>query len=187
WHQLAQLVDLSIRQLHHAADVAQHPTRLQRAKGDDLRHSLAAIVLLDVADDLVAAILAEIDVEVRHRDTLRIEEALKQQAEADWIEVGDGQRIGDKRAGAGAAAGADRNAFRLRPLDEVGDDEEVARIIHLFDDAELEVEPLAIVLWRAAGREPVRGEATREPGLGLSAQFGRLVDRRVRLADREAR
>ena len=40
------------------------------------------------------------------------------------------ERIGDQRAGAGAAAGADRNALRLRPLDEVGDDQEVAGIFH---------------------------------------------------------
>src|SRR5262249_49096456 len=68
-----------------------------------------------------------------------------------------------------------------------GDDEEVTWVFHLFDDAELEVEPLAIVLRRAAGREPVRAEAAREPGLGLPAQFGRLVDRSVRLDNREAR
>ena len=36
-HQLAQLVDLPVRHLQHAADVAQHAARLQRAEGDDLR------------------------------------------------------------------------------------------------------------------------------------------------------
>ena len=129
-HQLAQLVDLAVGHLQHAADVAQHAARLQGAEGDDLRDAVAAVALLHVADHLVAPVLAEVDVEVRHRDALGIEEALEQQAEADRIEIGDGQRIGDQRAGAGAAAGADRNALRLRPLDEVGDDEEVAGIFH---------------------------------------------------------
>ena len=129
-HQLAQLVDLPVRHLQHAADVAQHAARLQRAEGDDLRHPVAAVALLHIADDLVAAILAEVDVEVRHRHAFRIEEALEQQTEADRIEIGDRQRIGDQRAGARAAARTDRNALRLRPLDEVRDDQEVARIFH---------------------------------------------------------
>ncbi len=129
-HQLAELVDLPVRHLQHAADIAQHAARLQRAEGDDLRDLLAAVALLHVADHLVAAVLAEIDVEVRHRHALGIEEALEQQAEADRIEIGDGQRVGHERAGARAAAGADRNALRLRPLDEVGDDQEVAGIFH---------------------------------------------------------
>ena len=80
---LHELVDLAVGHLQHAADVAQHAARLQRAEGDDLRHLVAAVALLHVADHLVAAVLAEVDVEVRHRHALGIEEALEQQAEAD--------------------------------------------------------------------------------------------------------
>ena len=141
-HELAELVDLAVGHLQHAADVAQHAARLQAAEGDDLRDLVAAVSPLHVADHLVAPVLAEIDVEVRHRHAIGIEEALEQQAEADRIEIGDGERIGDERAGARAAARADRNALRLRPLDEVGDDQEVAGIFHPLDDAELEGEPL---------------------------------------------
>ena len=105
-HQLAEPVDLAVGHLQHAADVAQHAARLQRAEGDDLRHLVAAVALLHVADHLVAAVLAEVDVEVRHRHALGIEEALEEQPEAERVEVGDGERIGDQRAGARAAARA---------------------------------------------------------------------------------
>ena len=40
-HQLAQLVDLAVGHFQHAADVAQHAARLQRAEGDDLRDLIA--------------------------------------------------------------------------------------------------------------------------------------------------
>ncbi len=101
---------------------------------------------LHVADHLAAAGFAEVDVEVRHRDAFGIEEALEQQAELQRIEVGDGQRPGDHRARARAATRADRNVLRLRPLDEVGDDQEVAGEAHPDDDVELELEPLDIGL-----------------------------------------
>ena len=191
-HQFCQLVDLPIGHLQHAADVAQHAARLQRTEGDDLRHLVAAVALLHVVDHLAAAVLAEVDVEVRHRDALGIEEALEQQAEADRIEVGDGQRIGDQRARAGAAARPDRNVLGLRPFDEVGDDQEVARIVHAVDDVDLEGETLAGSPhpWcPATGRAPL--SRSREPLLGLTASAPpppRLAHRDCRSgADGEAR
>ncbi len=78
-HQLGEPVDLAVGHLQHAADVAQHGARLQRAEGDDLRDLVGAVFLLDVADHLVAPVLAEVDVEVRHRHAVGIEEALEEQ------------------------------------------------------------------------------------------------------------
>src|SRR5262249_58592156 len=103
-------------------DVAQHAARLERTEGDDLRDLVAAVALLHIADDFAAAILTEVDVEVRHRDAFRIEEALEQEPEADRVEVGDGQRPGNERTRAGAAARPDRDTMGLRPFDEVGHD-----------------------------------------------------------------
>ena len=174
-HELAELVDLPVGHLQHAPDVAQHAARLQRAEGDDLRDLVAAVFFLHVADHFVAPVLAEIDVEVRHRDALGIEEALEQKPEADRIEIGDGQRVGDQRAGAGAAARPDRNALRLRPLNEIGDDEEVAGVFHALDDAELEGEPIVVILDGMARRERMPRQTALKPGAGGAAQLLRLV------------
>ncbi len=178
-HELAELVDLAVGHFEHAADIAQDAARLQRAESDDLRDLVAAVALLDVADHLVAPVLAEVDVEVRHRHALGIEEALEQEAEADRIEIGDGERIGDERAGARAAPRPDRDAVFLRPADEVGNDQEVPRIGHARDHAELEGEPLAIGLLRLSRRHAMRGDALREPLLRPRAQRRVLVDRRA--------
>ena len=95
-HQLAQLVDLAIGHLQHAADVAQHGAGLQLSVRDDLSDAIRAVLLLDVADDLVAPVLAEVDVEVRHRNALGVEETLEQQAEPQRIKIGNRERPGDK-------------------------------------------------------------------------------------------
>ncbi len=104
-HELRQLVDLAVGHLQHAADVAHDAPRLQRAEGDDLRHALVAVAILHVADHALAAVLTEVDVEVRHRDAVGIEEPLEQQVEAQGVEVGDLQGIGDERTRARSAAG----------------------------------------------------------------------------------
>src|SRR6202022_89993 len=99
--------------------------------------------------------------------------------------------IGDQRARAGAAARSDRNAFGLRLLDKIRDDQEIARIVHAGDDIDLEGEPGAIVFLGRALREPVDLEAVAQALLGLAAQFRRLVAFRLRgvgaRANREAR
>ncbi len=50
-----------------------------------------AVLVAHIGDHLVPPVLAEVDIEVRHRDALGIEEALEQQAEAQRVEVGNRQ------------------------------------------------------------------------------------------------
>jgi hypothetical protein len=80
-HQLAEAVDLAIGHLQHAADVAQHRARLQLAEGDDLRHVIVRRISAGHSGSPRRAGFAEVDVEVRHRHALGIEEAFEQQAE----------------------------------------------------------------------------------------------------------
>ena len=163
-HELAQAVDLAIGHLQHAAHVAQDGAGLQLAEGDDVGDALGAVALAHIGDHLVAAVLAEVDVEIGHRHALGIEEALEQEPEADGVEIGDGERVGDQRAGARAAARPDGDAFGLGPLDEVGDDQEIALVVHAGDDIELEGEPLGVSLGVVAGGDTglgkPRGEAS---------------------------
>lgn len=70
--------------------------------------------------------------------------------------------------------------LRLRPFDEVGDDQEVARIFHAHDDVELEGEPLGVGLFRRALRQAVHAEAVGEPLLRLALQLGGLHRSRIR-------
>ncbi len=187
-HHLAEPVHLPVRHLQNAAHVAQDGARLQLSVGDDLRDPVRAVFLADIGDDLVAPVLAEIDVEVRHRHALGVQEALEEKAEADRIEVGDGQRPRHDRACAGAAAGADGDALRLRPLDEVGHNQEVARKLHPGDDVEFEGEALFVILF-ASGAQMFRdgGEAADEPRFGLRFQLGGFSRSRVLRAWNEAR
>ena len=115
----------------------------------DLRDALRAVFVRDVFDDFVAPLHAEIDVEVGHGNALRIQEAFEEEVVGERVKVGDFQRVGDERARAGTASGADRNVVVLRPLDEVGDDEEVAGKSHLVDNAQFDGE--ALVVGRAFG------------------------------------
>ncbi len=189
-HQLADPVDLPVRHAQHAADVAQHRAGLQLAEGDDRGDPVVAVLVAHVADDAVALVLAEVDVEVGHRHAFGVEEALEQQAPAQRVEVGDLERPGDQRARTRTAAGTDRHVVVLGPLDEVGHDKEVAREPHLLDHVELVGQPGFILV----DADPV-GQAPEllqliETGLGQVAQrlaFGAALELRIARQDRLAR
>jgi hypothetical protein len=151
---------------------------LDGAVGDDHRDPVVAVLVGDVADHLTAPALVEVDVEVGHRDAVGVQEALEDQAVLERVEVGDPHGIGAHRARTRATARADADAVVLGPVDEVGDDEEVAGEAHAGDDAGLEVGLLAYVVGDAVGvAEP-------QPLLDLLDEPGVLV---LPLGDREAR
>ena len=143
-HQFAQPVGLAVRDLQDAADVLQHGARLHFSKGDDLRHLVTAIALLDVIDHLDTPGFAKIDIEIGHGHTVGIEETFEQQPMFERIEIGDRQRPGDNRAGPRAATRPHRNALRFCPADEIRHDEEIAGKAHGIDDAKLERQPRVI-------------------------------------------
>ena len=78
-----------IRKVQHAPDIAHDGSRRQRAESGDLRYRFRAVFLLDVVDDPIATVLAEVDVEIGHGYALGIQEALEEQRVTQGVEVGD--------------------------------------------------------------------------------------------------
>ena len=143
-HQLRDSVNKAVRVAQHAAHVANNRLRRHGTEGDDLRYRVAAIHIRHVLNHLVAFLHAEIDVEVGHRNTFRVEETFEQQVELQRVKVGDFQRIGYQRAGAGTSPRPYRHAVILGPLDKFHDDQEVAREPHLVDNLQFHIQTLVI-------------------------------------------
>ncbi len=81
-HLLAQPVDLTIAHLQDAPGIAQNRARFQLSEGDNLRNLPRAVFLLHIADNLTAPRFAEVDIEVRHRHAVGVEETFEQQTQA---------------------------------------------------------------------------------------------------------
>src|SRR5690606_17270385 len=126
--------------------VPHHRLGRHGAEGNDLGDRLATVLFGDIGDYPVAAFHTEVDVAVGPGNPLRVYEPFGQQVVFERIEVGDQLGIGHQGAGTGTPAGAYRHTVVLGPLDEVHNDQEVAREPHLDDDIQLEVEALVIGL-----------------------------------------
>ena len=114
----------------------------------------------DVVDHLVAAIHAEVDVEVGHRHAFGIEEALEQQLEAQRVEIGDLQAP-TPPASRRRSRGRVRPGCRaLGPVDEVRDDQEVAGEAHLADHVQFAFQARFVIVAGVA-LPPARASARR--------------------------
>src|SRR5437870_4233008 len=152
-NRLRDFVDEAVRQAEDAADVAHHRLRRHRPEGDDLCDLVLAVLLAHVLDHLAAPVHAEVDVDVGHGNALGVEKALEEEVVRERVDVGDPHRIGDERAGRGAAARANRDAVVLRVFDEVPDDEEVAGEAHVLDDLDLALEAVLVLLHLVLARD----------------------------------
>ena len=138
---LGDPVHLAVRVTQDPADVADRRAGQHRAERDDLGDVVLAVLAPDVGDDLVAAAVLEVDVDVGHRHAIRVQEPLERELVQDRVDRRDAERVRHDRARRAAPA---RRLDALSPgeVDEVGDDEEVRRVAHRDDDPELVVEAL---------------------------------------------
>ena len=127
-----------------------------RAEGDDVRDVVGAVAVLHVLDDAVAAFIVEVHIDIRHRDTLRVEETLEQEVVADRIQIRDAEAVRHARAGCGATSRAHGNAVPAAPVDEILNDEEVVREAHERDGHQLEVQTLLLLGVQLFAVAPVR-------------------------------
>ena len=143
-HHLCDLVHFAKGQIHDTADITDDGTRRKRTEGDDLRHLLGAVLLCEIGDDLPASAIAEVGIDIRHGDSLRIQEAFKEKVETQWIDFRDVQEVGDDASCRAPTPRPDRDAMCLRVADEVHDDQEVIRESHLIDDTEFIIQTLLL-------------------------------------------
>ena len=114
-----------------------------RAEGDDTRHVVLAVGVLNVFVGEVQVL--EVHVDIRHGDAVRIEEALEQQVVLQRIQVGDPETVGHHTAGGRTAARAYHVARLARCADVILHDQEVVRETHLADGLQLEVDPALLL------------------------------------------
>ena len=147
-NRLGDLVGLGIADAERPADVAHRLLGFHRTEGDNLRNTILTVFARHVVDDLRPALIAEVDVNIRHADTLRIEKTFKDQIVFDRVDVRNCQTVGDDRSRRRAAPRPDHDLVLLRVIDKIPDNEEIFHVAHRLNRAELILQTLDQMLRR---------------------------------------
>ena len=150
-NELGYPVHILIRHAHHPAYIAHGGPGGHGAEGHDLGHMVTAILFVDVIDDLLPALVAEVYVKVGHGNTFRVEESFKDEVITNGVDVGDAHTVGCQTARAGTAPRSYRDATVLGIIDEIENDEVVVGIPHLGDNTDLVIQTVPQFLGDTAG------------------------------------
>jgi hypothetical protein len=132
---LGEHVDAVEREAEDLADVAH---RRPRTVPDDFagdRRPLAAVLLVDVLDDLLAAFVFEVDVDVGRLVALAADETLEEQVDPGGVDGGDAEAIADGGVGRRPAALAE-DAAPAGEAREIPNGQEVGFVVEVGDEAE---------------------------------------------------
>ena len=125
-------IHFRVGQVHHPAHVPDHRTGRHGAKGDNLGHAVLSVLPADILHHLAPAGIAEIHVNIRHTDPLRVQEPLKVQAVLDRVYVRDFQAVGDHGPGGASPSRPHGNPRLPGEADKVGHNQKVVRKAHFL-------------------------------------------------------
>ena len=113
---------------HHAAHIPDGVAGCHRTKGNDLRHMVRTVFAVDVVDDLLPALVAEVHIEIRHTDAFGVQKALEDQVIADGVDIRNAHAVSGNTARAGAASRPHRDALTFCKIDVVPYDEVIVGV-----------------------------------------------------------
>ena len=141
------------RQSERLGEVAHRGAHLEGGEGGHERAAVAPVAVVHARDQHVADVAREVEVDVRQRGQLLVQEAAEQQLVGDRVHVREPGEVADDRRHArpAPAPGRQQAARRLRPanlrrhlageLEQVAMEEEEAGQAQVADHAQLLVEP----------------------------------------------
>ena len=142
-HQLSQAVALGVRHLQHPGDIAHRHAAEHLTKGSDVADVVFAVFFSAIFNHFVAARILNIDIDIRHGNTIWIKKTLKQQAILQRVKVSDVQCVGNNRSGGATTTRAKNNPLRFTPVDKVLNNQEITLITHIAHHAQLHLGTLA--------------------------------------------
>jgi hypothetical protein len=153
--QAGEPLEVGVREAESLADVPDRAARAVGGEGRDERGVLGSIAFDDADDELLADVAREVEVDVRHRRELAVEEAAEREVVRDRVDVREAGQVADERTDGRAAPASRRQDVPhragpahlerdfARELEHLPVEEEEAGEAELVDQRELLLEPAA--------------------------------------------
>lgn len=127
------MIHLSEGDTECATDIFDGCTSRKRSKCTYLTDLIVSVFLSDIFDDSSSSFIREIDIDIRHGYSGRIEESFKEELVSERVDIGNPRQIGDYRTSSGSSTRSDWYIVFSRPADEVCDYNEISVKSHQMD------------------------------------------------------
>ena len=139
---LGDCVYLIIWNIQRTPNVAYRSPRGHCTKSHNLCDTVRTVFFGDVLDHLRAAHIAEININIRHRNAFRIQETFKVKVIRNRVKVRNIKAVRNNRACRRTTPRADRNTVALCITDEIGNNQEIIYKSHLRNHIKLILQAL---------------------------------------------
>ena len=139
---LCDSVCFRVSYIEDAAYIPHRRLCFHGSEGDNLGNLVFPVFFNHIVNDFLTPLIAEVNINIRHADPLRIQKPLKNQIIADRINIRDFQHIGHNAPGSRSSPRTHHNFILLRVIDKIPYNQKIFHIPHLFNGGKLVVQPL---------------------------------------------
>ena len=136
WHHLGNTVSKIVGHIQYTRHIPDHTFGCQSTKSDDLYHLILTVFTFYILDNLLSPLITEVNINIGHGYTLRIQETLKQQIITDRVNVRNVQTVRYDTSRS-TSSRSYRYVMTFRPVDKIPYDQEIINISHLLNNSQL--------------------------------------------------
>ena len=147
---LCHAVTYSIRQIQHTSHIADNTSCCHGTESNNLYDTLLAVFADDIINDFLTSLEAEVHVNIRHGDAVRVQKALKEQIITNRIQCGNIQAVRHDTSCCGASPRSHHNVMLLGVMNEIPYNQEIIHKSHGLNGIQLIADTLfklLICLW----------------------------------------
>ena len=149
---LCKRIHIRIGQIHHSSHITDDSLGSQGTEGNNLHHLFGTVFAADIINHLLSSFEAEVNINIRHGNTFRIQKSFKQQIIFNGINIGNLQAVGNDTSCRRTTSRTYHNTVLLGIVNKVPNDQEIIHIAHGPDNTKLIIQTLPKALPGGAGR-----------------------------------
>ena len=133
WDHLRNRVYLRIRHIQYTSNITDYTAGSQSTESNDLNDAVITVLATHIFNYFLSSFEAEVNVNIRHGNSFRIQESLKEQIITDRIKLCDSQSVGNKTSRGRTSSRSYHNIMVAGIFNEVPHNKEIIHVSHIFD------------------------------------------------------
>ena len=135
WHEFGDTVSLGIGHFEYTRHVTHGVFSHHFTKSHNVCHATFTVFFGTIFNHLVTTGILNVGINIRHGDTIRVQETLEKETVFHRVKLGNTQSVSQNRTSSRTTTWTINNTLGLAPHNKILHDQEVTIVSHTVDDA----------------------------------------------------